>query len=127
MTDTSTGQRIAGRLPRRIQRKRTKGWKMPPNTVSVCRPGKWGNPHKVGTIVDGKPLSAWGAVAMFNANLITGALGYTAKDVIRELRGKNLACWCKEGDPCHADVLLKLANSDAPPPQPTRRELREVE
>lgn len=27
-----------------------------------------------------------------------------------ELRGKNLSCWCKEGDCCHADVLLELAN-----------------
>jgi hypothetical protein len=26
------------------------------------------------------------------------------------LRGKNLACWCKLGEPCHADVLLELAN-----------------
>ena len=34
--------------PERIQRKRTKGWKMPENTVSVCRPGKWGNPFRVG-------------------------------------------------------------------------------
>jgi hypothetical protein len=30
--------------PIRIQRKRSAGWKMPPNTISVCRPGKWGNP-----------------------------------------------------------------------------------
>jgi hypothetical protein len=33
--------------PVRIQRKRTKGWKMPPNTVSVTRPGKWGNPFNL--------------------------------------------------------------------------------
>lgn len=38
-------------MPVRIQRKRTKGWKMPENTVSVTRPGKWGNPFKVG--IDG--------------------------------------------------------------------------
>lgn len=31
------------------------------------------------------------------------------------LRGKNLACWCKQGDPCHADVLLKLANAKPRP------------
>lgn len=29
---------------------------------------------------------------------------------VEELRGKNLACWCKPGTPCHADVLLRLAN-----------------
>ena len=33
-----------------------------------------------------------------------------------ELRGKDLACWCKEGEPCHADVLLELAN----PPDPNQ-------
>lgn len=26
------------------------------------------------------------------------------------IRGKNLACWCKQGQPCHADVLLEIAN-----------------
>lgn len=30
------------------------------------------------------------------------------------LRGKNLACWCKPGDPCHADVLLEIANAPGP-------------
>jgi hypothetical protein len=33
--------------PIRIQRKRAKGWRMPPNTISVCRPGEWGNPHRI--------------------------------------------------------------------------------
>jgi hypothetical protein len=33
-------------------------------------------------------------------------------DIMRELRGKNLACWCKPGEPCHADVLLELANAE---------------
>lgn len=27
-----------------------------------------------------------------------------------QLRGHDLACWCKPGEPCHADVLLRLAN-----------------
>lgn len=31
---------------------------------------------------------------------------------IGELRGKNLACWCKPGKPCHADVLLEIANAE---------------
>jgi hypothetical protein len=34
-----------------------------------------------------------------------------AVDAARELRGKNLACWCNPGDPCHADVLLEIANA----------------
>jgi hypothetical protein len=37
--------------------------------------------------------------------------GYPTDDEIKqELRGKNLACWCPEGSPCHADVLLEIAN-----------------
>jgi len=29
---------------------------------------------------------------------------------LEELRGKNLACWCPLDKPCHADILLELAN-----------------
>jgi hypothetical protein len=32
-------------------------------------------------------------------------------DMRRDLAGRNLACWCKLGAPCHADVLLELANA----------------
>jgi hypothetical protein len=89
--------------PIRIQLKRTKGWRMPPNTVKVDRSTRWGNPYRVGTcfIAD-----AESAVMAFRANLpLTLNLS--------ELRGKNLACWCKSGAPCHADVLLEIANSRA--------------
>lgn len=87
---------------------------MPENTVKVCRPGKWGNPFVVGMLHpyvlpdeaasgDFKPLTAAEAVEHFKA------LPWTDEE-LAELRGKNLACWCKPGDPCHADVLLELAN-----------------
>lgn len=39
---------------------------------------------------------------------------WTMKSWISRLRGKNLACWCKPGAPCHADVLLDLANREEP-------------
>lgn len=104
--------------PFRIQRKRTKGWKMPENTVYVGRPTKWGNPFVVG-----KPGGAYTAkvmnqrhawqlfrsVALDNERLIEAARA--------ELRGKNLACFCPlptqpyEPDCCHAAVLLELANA----------------
>jgi hypothetical protein len=93
-------------VPRRIQRKRTRGWKMPQNTVYVGRPTKWGNPFSVGDY--GREQ----AVEMFR-----GYIGHPNSplefepDDIYELRGKNLACWCREGEVCHADVLLELANS----------------
>jgi len=32
---------------------------------------------------------------------------------LTQLRGKNLACWCDDKGPCHADVLLELANARA--------------
>lgn len=115
-------------MPIRIQRTRTKGWKMPPNTVNVCRPGKWGNPFRVGGYFmvgdPGKSLfqmtwcesylpdpkftlikNAEMAVEFYKRLLATGY----RKD-LSELRGKNLACWCKIGEPCHADILLEIAN-----------------
>lgn len=30
---------------------------------------------------------------------------------VEGLRGKDLVCWCSVGRPCHADVLLELANA----------------
>jgi hypothetical protein len=95
--------------PQRIQRKRSKGWRMPENTVSVCRPGKWGNPHKVTST-----LNAHEAVEAFKADLEAGRLGFTIDEVRRDLHGKNLACWCKKGDPCHVDILLHFANLKTP-------------
>jgi hypothetical protein len=96
---------------------------MPENTVSVCRPGKWGNPFKVGQSYKGtRPPACTGeAVAAFRVNLLRGTLGYTTEDVRRELAGKNLACFCPLDQPCHADVLLEEANlEDNPPGQPPK-------
>lgn len=89
--------------PVRIQRKRTKGWKMPENTVCVTRPGKWGNPYHTTLIHDAKWI-----VEKFELQLIT--ILKSTPNYLDELKGKNLACWCKIGEPCHADVFLKYAN-----------------
>ena len=119
-------------MPVRIQRKRTKGWKMPPDTVCVTRPGRWGNKFVIGDYaMKGDASGHRGPFRM--CYTITSAehadsrythikdaatavewyewfmTNYPAAD-IGELRGKNLACWCPIGSPCHADVLLKLAN-----------------
>ena len=102
-------------MPKRIQRKRTKGWQMPKNTVSVCRPAKWGNPFRVADYSNHerlhKSVLQQFAVDDFKSALADGRLCYTDDDILRELKGKNLACWCKEGTPCHADVLLEIANT----------------
>jgi hypothetical protein len=114
--------------PTRIQRKRTKGWRMPSNTVCVTRPGRWGNPYRVIPDDSGDRDGFWAegpgrcaffadftvaasyAVHCFEHALCAGELVISVDDVRGELRGKTLACWCPVGSPCHADVLLKVAN-----------------
>lgn len=89
---------------------------MPANTVKVDRSTRWGNPDRA------EVIGATLAVEMFRRRLAPGGFGLgpiqailTAKDVRRELRGKNLACWCALGAPCHADVLLEIANAGMAP------------
>ena len=101
-------------MPIRIRRKRTKGWKMPANAVSVTRPGKWGNPFRVGIT---RPLDcndASEAVMEFRVWLTQAPNGQKLAADLHELRGKDLACFCPLDQPCHADVLLELANSPKP-------------
>jgi len=100
--------------PKRIQRKRTKGWKMPENAVYVGRQTKWGNPYRVGDVIDNsKPLTAVQAVARYRRLCQEWDLARPAeRELLETLRGKDLACWCRLDQPCHADILLELANAD---------------
>jgi len=125
--------------PQRIQLRRTKGWRKPPNTVVVARPSKWGNHWRALPTGDGWSVFArtrsgldWWlervgivskeeaiveCVELYRLSVLADvedlyddintaiAGGYFA-----ELSGKNLACWCPLDQPCHADVLLDLAN-----------------
>lgn len=104
-------------MPERIQLKRTKGWRMPPGAVKVDRSTKWGNPFKAGDVVhvgaafsgrDVRVRDAAHACLLFRRHLFNQR---SAAELIAPLRGKDLACWCKLGAPCHADVLLELANA----------------
>lgn len=90
-------------MPKRIQRKRTKGWKMPEGAVYVGRPTKWGNPFR---ITD--QSTAQRTVELFRELVERG--GWWAVNPKRHLRGKDLLCWCPLDQPCHADVLLEIAN-----------------
>ena len=139
-------------MPERIQRKRTKGWKMPDNTIYVGRGTVWGNPFVVGApsgIFDGKegrplglrdqpeiliPELDLATSLAFYRNAIEGYIkpemfpfGHQWRDRMQHwctghpadmargfLRGKNLACWCALDRPCHADVLLEIANPATP-------------
>lgn len=100
-------------MPKRIQRKRMPGWRMPENAVYVGRPSKWGNPYTVSGAT-----TADKAVALYREYLRRAPGQQEVKDGLAKLRGKDLACWCPLDQPCHADVLLELAN--ACPPDGTR-------
>jgi hypothetical protein len=124
--------------PRRIQLSRKKGFNLAAvagnglPTVVVSRPSKWGNPYKVADYVcvdhDDKPLSRAEALPLqrelahrdFDAWLFCVPEGEKlAAEARKELRGKNLACWCPlpadgEEDFCHAAVLLRVAADDDP-------------
>lgn len=90
--------------------------------VNVTRPSKWGNPWKIGANrCSGRgmeyreePVSAaQTAVRFFRDTLRLNPRNYPSDaEIVEQLRGKSLACWCKPGAPCHADVLLELANPE---------------
>jgi hypothetical protein len=93
---------------RRLQRSRRKGARLPPGTVVVTRPTKWGNPHSL-------DLGRLEAVRRYRDDLLAGRLDVTVDDVRRELRGRDLACYCPLDEPCHGDVLIEIANDECPP------------
>ena len=135
-------------MPERIQRKRTKGWRMPEGAVVVSRPTKWGNPFQVGNnrptlfVHDGLhvhwetprnddafQLAHERAVDLYRSWLESGTItgltdlpgaalpgrlarirGQIIGD-LKTLRGRDLCCWCPPTVPCHATVLLELANA----------------
>ncbi|WP_369123141.1 DUF4326 domain-containing protein [Nocardia blacklockiae] len=79
-------------------------------TVVVAEPSRWANPFRAGA----HPGATREAVtAQFRAWLERGddADAAAVRAALPELRGKDLACWCAPGDPCHGDVLLELANA----------------
>lgn len=126
-----------GITPKRIQLRRTKGWRKPEGAIVVARPSKHGNPYWVGSwaTVHGhlngqtyeQDIEVTPAIAVeaFRLDWETrlDTFGSTdPEDVeyvaarraeLETLRGHDLACWCPLDQPCHADVLLELANQEA--------------
>ena len=105
--------------PVRIQRQRTKGWRMPEGAIYVGRPTRWGNRWRVDDEL-GRGL-LWDAetvVELYRIDITTNgssdeaAVGWL-RYYLAPLRGHDLACWCPLDQPCHADVLLELANLGA--------------
>lgn len=117
--------------PQRIQRRRTAGWRKPEGALYVGRGTRWGNPtrvvynrqtrgwHAVHDNASGAGIGTWPtaaearrfAVAAYEHHLATHP--YLAADVPKLLAGRDLMCWCPAGEPCHVDVLLRLANPGA--------------
>ena len=121
--------------PRRVRLSRTKGFRLPPNTVVVSRPSRWGNPFQVGgwfMVGDPNPQRAGFSMSWCQASceeianrtpgkftlirtpaqaveFFERLMKSSPRDV-SALRGKNLACWCPLDGPCHADTLLRIAN-----------------
>ncbi len=95
--------------PVRIQMKRIKGWRMPSNTVYVGRPGILGNPYLIKTLGRERTIIAFEELMKLRMKTPDW------QRVVQSLTGKNLACWCRLTDECHADVLLKMANSEITP------------
>jgi hypothetical protein len=108
-------------MPERIQQRRTKGWRMPENARGVARPSKWGNPYRVGDVV--LVEGPWRGQNVTIEYDVTPALAvelyrqrfiHDAAEIREELAGLDLACFCAPGQPCHADVLLEIANATPP-------------
>lgn len=125
-------------MPRRLQRRRTPGYRLPPGAIYVGRPTPWGNPFPVAN-GDRELFPREDSVRMFRELVLTGETWFSTGDdrhhfartertgplhvpdvatIRRHLAGRDLCCWCPlvdaEGNhvPCHADVLLEVANAD---------------
>lgn len=103
-------------MPKRIQRKRTKGWKMPSGAVYVGRPTIHGNPFRVGVKTNTRhvcctPATKQECIEAYRRYLLCNMGWLKTYPPFVNLRGKDLVCWCPPDQPCHADVLLELANT----------------
>lgn len=101
-------------MPKRIQMSRQRPWRAEhPDAVIVARPHPWSNPFVVGTPENGGNITRELAVSEYKRALLEGRLSKKPRHLV-ELQGFDLACWCPLGEPCHADVLLELANPASP-------------
>lgn len=108
-------------VPKRVQLSRAKGYRKPEGAIVVARPSKWGNPHRIATgCRSTDAINRAVVVGLFERDLLHALhRPWTTPSTIEfriiaeslgELRGHDLACWCPLDRPCHADVLLRLAN-----------------
>lgn len=107
-------------MPKRIQFRRQKGFKLPKNAVFVARPTKWGSPYKVveteteaeaKAADDARVMTRGKALALYERDLKKKLKD--DPDFLKPLRGKDLACYCRPDQNCHAEILLRYANSES--------------
>ena len=106
------------RLPIRIQRRHTRGWKMPAHAKYVGRGSLYGNPFRIarspldlkygGAILVATPAEVVEKYREWIKHTPEGR--FVAECAARNLWGLDLVCWCSLDQPCHADVLLEIAN-----------------
>ncbi len=111
-------------MPKRIQRKRTRGWRKPKNTRHVGRGTIFGNPFKksrywVSPVSQFRMMmrGRWKDLRRLNISAVTMMLlQMHRKRILRrieELRGQDISCWCREDDPdCHGDWYLDYFKRD---------------
>jgi len=113
MDQRTHGLDCSAGMVRRVQRKRLKGWQSPPNTRSVCRPGRFGNPFATA-----KAYRDWLVRGEVDRMQLLDQLSaaelrcrrFEILSALHEIRRQNLSCFCPLDGDCHADVLLDLAN-----------------
>jgi hypothetical protein len=110
-------------MPSRIQRSRAKGWRMPPGAIYVGRPTRFGNPFPVDIYGRDRAVDLFrrwmlGPMSMEELSTLShypeGSMVMerrVMRAAIPVLRGHDLSCWCALGAPCHADLLLEIANA----------------
>lgn len=91
---------------KRIQRKRTRGWRMPSTAKYIGRPTKWGNPYKIGEL----GLLTREAVLNAYEKWVRQTIHEEDSHFLDPLKGKDLVCFCSLDQSCHADVILKILN-----------------
>lgn len=108
-------------MPRRLQRKRTKGWTKPEGAVCVTRPGPFGNPFDTAERFEHALRFAL-TVLRYNREFTSSYVPLAPREQhmmriaqrLGELRGHDLLCFCPLAKPCHADTLIRFANTEQP-------------
>lgn len=115
--------------PQRITLRRAKGFDLQRASralnglpaMTVARPGRWGNPFAITDVADRfglDPVAAQAKAVALHRDWLEGKLDPVldpgrpppVRAEIAALGGHNLACWCRPGTPCHADLLIAMAN-----------------